>query len=268
MYNLSYKTPYHDEIRQKMKKQQMENKYHHWEPMVMHSAPWDYRDTSKEEDEDRYEEIHDRLVRKEKKGGFYGEKIAHKGAKVAEAVASTAASIGLDITFDEGIKAAAIAAGAEVGVPPFLAAAIGKVVGKFVRKEIEKKTGLGRSGAVGEYSPDQSKLKSMETYAKKGLSVGADIVLKDALPAVTDYVGKQLGVPSAVSKAIGKKTGIRVRKALKEKTGIGRPIGPDSKLRPRKANPWVAHVKRFAKDHKLNYSQALKDPRCKASYKK
>lgn len=33
-------------------------------------------------------------------------------------------------------------------------------------------------------------------------------------------------------------------------------------------NPWIQHVKRFALSHGMSYSEALKDPRCKASYKK
>ena len=260
MYNLTYKTPYHDEIREKLEKYPG----HHWEPAykgsvkggakptkvesinasrIMHSSPWEYV-PGREISEDRHEEIKDKLMDYSVTGGVSFKKIAKKGAKVGEVVGSTIASIGLDITFDEGAKAAAVAAGAEIGVPPFLAAAIGKAVGKFARKHIEKKTGLGRRS------------KDPEYYAKQGLSVGADILLKDALPEVTDYVGKEIGVPKTVSKAVGKKTGNRLRKKLKEKTGIGR-----------KPNPWVAHVKKFAKEHGMNYSKALKDPRCKASYK-
>lgn len=34
-----------------------------------------------------------------------------------------------------------------------------------------------------------------------------------------------------------------------------------------KHNPWIAHVKAFATQHGINYAQALKDPRTKASYK-
>lgn len=31
---------------------------------------------------------------------------------------------------------------------------------------------------------------------------------------------------------------------------------------------WILHVKDFATKHKLSYRDALKDPKCKASYKK
>ena len=34
------------------------------------------------------------------------------------------------------------------------------------------------------------------------------------------------------------------------------------------ANKWVMHVKAFANKHGMKYNEALKDPRCKASYKK
>jgi hypothetical protein len=33
-------------------------------------------------------------------------------------------------------------------------------------------------------------------------------------------------------------------------------------------NPWIVHVKAFAKAHGMNYAQAIKSPACKASYKK
>lgn len=33
-------------------------------------------------------------------------------------------------------------------------------------------------------------------------------------------------------------------------------------------NPWIAHVKAYSQKHKMSYSEALKDPKCKASYKK
>jgi hypothetical protein len=33
-------------------------------------------------------------------------------------------------------------------------------------------------------------------------------------------------------------------------------------------NPWIKHVKDFAAKNGMSYTAALKDPRCKASYKK
>ena len=33
-------------------------------------------------------------------------------------------------------------------------------------------------------------------------------------------------------------------------------------------NKWIAHVKSWAKAHGKSYSDALKDPKCKSSYKK
>lgn len=33
-------------------------------------------------------------------------------------------------------------------------------------------------------------------------------------------------------------------------------------------NKWIEHVKSFSKKHNIKYSEALKDPKCKASYKK
>jgi hypothetical protein len=36
----------------------------------------------------------------------------------------------------------------------------------------------------------------------------------------------------------------------------------------KKHNPWIEHVRQFAKDNGINYFQALKDPKCKTSYRK
>jgi hypothetical protein len=33
-------------------------------------------------------------------------------------------------------------------------------------------------------------------------------------------------------------------------------------------NPWIQHVKSYAKKNKLTYSCALSDPNCKSSYKR
>ena len=33
-------------------------------------------------------------------------------------------------------------------------------------------------------------------------------------------------------------------------------------------NPWIAHVKMYASKHKMSYTDALKNPQCKKSYKK
>lgn len=33
-------------------------------------------------------------------------------------------------------------------------------------------------------------------------------------------------------------------------------------------NKWIAHVKAYASKHGMSYRDALKDPKCKSSYKK
>jgi len=44
--------------------------------------------------------------------------------------------------------------------------------------------------------------------------------------------------------------------------------GKGAKCGGKKTSPWIAHCKAFAKKHKISYRDALKDPRCKSSYKK
>ena len=33
-------------------------------------------------------------------------------------------------------------------------------------------------------------------------------------------------------------------------------------------NRWIMHVKSYAKAHNMSYNDALRDPKCKAAYKK
>ena len=33
-------------------------------------------------------------------------------------------------------------------------------------------------------------------------------------------------------------------------------------------NPWIQHVKAFAKKHGMKYNEALRNPQCKNSYRK
>ena len=33
------------------------------------------------------------------------------------------------------------------------------------------------------------------------------------------------------------------------------------------ANAWIHHVKKYAKEHNMEYRDALKDPKCRTSYK-
>ena len=52
----------------------------------------------------------------------------------------------------------------------------------------------------------------------------------------------------------------------KVKKSFGGKISNDNKMK--KANPWIQHVKQFAQQQNMKYSQALKDPACKLSYGK
>jgi hypothetical protein len=63
--------------------------------------------------------------------------------------------------------------------------------------------------------------------------------------------------------------GKRKRKAGRPRKGKGVTGGAETggaKKKP--VSKWIEHVKAFAKKHKMKYNEALKDPRCKASYYK
>ncbi len=41
---------------------------------------------------------------------------------------------------------------------------------------------------------------------------------------------------------------------------------PNAKENDKPENPWTAHVKAYAAEHKMKYPEALKNADCKASY--
>ena len=47
---------------------------------------------------------------------------------------------------------------------------------------------------------------------------------------------------------------------------IKMPPKESDKPKSRKANPWLEHVKSYAKKHNVSYRDALKDPKVKSSY--
>jgi len=78
-----------------------------------------------------------------------------------------------------------------------------------------------------------------------------------------DIIGNVGSVVSAVPKAID-----TVDKAHKLFKGI---FGGKKSVKSggaKKSSPWIAHSKAFAKKHNMSYRDALKDARCKSSYKK
>lgn len=63
--------------------------------------------------------------------------------------------------------------------------------------------------------------------------------------------------------------------AIGSKLGLGKPkkAKPTKPAKPAKAkkatkSPWVAHVKKWAVDHKMKYGDAMKDNACKKAYRK
>ena len=60
---------------------------------------------------------------------------------------------------------------------------------------------------------------------------------------------------------------VEVGGAKRRKVG-GAACGGKGTKKGASVNPWVSHVKAFAAKHRMTYPQALKDPRCKASYRK
>lgn len=67
-------------------------------------------------------------------------------------------------------------------------------------------------------------------------------------------------------RAKGKKAKKTVRKTHGKKHS--KKHGKKSKKLSKSLSSWIMHVKKFAKDHKIKYPEAMKHPKCKATYKK
>ena len=73
-----------------------------------------------------------------------------------------------------------------------------------------------------------------------------------------------LRAPMRAGRGDGLRAGIRAG-ARKPRSTTRKPRATSSR---RPANPWIAHVKKFARDHGLTYAEALRSPGLKRGYKK
>ena len=84
-----------------------------------------------------------------------------------------------------------------------------------------------------------------------------------------DIWNKEAELDASKSKSLGP---ISILKNMKEASKVEpreTVFTPDSEgTGIKKSNAWIDHVKSYAKKHNMKYFDALKDPKCKASYKK
>ena len=62
--------------------------------------------------------------------------------------------------------------------------------------------------------------------------------------------------------------GKRKKAGRPRKMGKGATGGAETGGAKKPVSKWIAHVKAYAKKYKMKYNEALKDPKCRASYKK
>jgi len=93
-------------------------------------------------------------------------------------------------------------------------------------------------------------------------------LIHQGIPAVAGTLGSMAGeviapelgiVGAVVGNQVGKQLGKMASDKIGEATGYGF---------KKQGNKWIQYVKAFAEKNHMNYRDALKDPRCKASYKK
>jgi hypothetical protein len=97
-----------------------------------------------------------------------------------------------------------------------------------------------------------------------------DAVIDAYEKPITNTAGRDANIAEAYYKSFNKSEaergtlgggGSRRRKSRHNKKTHSK------KTRGKKTSPWIKHVLQFAKDNKMKYFQALKDKRCRATYK-
>jgi hypothetical protein len=159
--------------------------------------------------------------------------------------------------------------------------------------------GKGRPRKAGSIGVDlmaetKNNLLTQKRRAKRGGNIFDDIVsgvgsvvkaTAETLPSAL-AIGKMLakGEPESEQERVGEgflddvfsgvKSTIRsVPGALKQTVDVARDISDIRKIlkggkKGAKSSKWIEHCKAFAKKHKMSFKDAMKDPRCKNSYKK
>lgn len=97
--------------------------------------------------------------------------------------------------------------------------------------------------------------RKSKKYMKKRYRGGSDII--------GNGDGDGGGVGGGVNEVSEELQGGR-RKSKKMRNGKMK----KSKARKGKVSKWITHVKNFAKSNKIDFRDALKDPKCKSSYHK
>jgi hypothetical protein len=82
---------------------------------------------------------------------------------------------------------------------------------------------------------------------------------ENRLMAIEDKPTKEAELRSMLQKTI---------KSKKELSKIGTGNNKKSPINTKMANSWIEYVKSYAKKNNMKYNEALKDPKCKAGYKK
>jgi hypothetical protein len=166
----------------------------------------------------------------------------------------------------------------------------GKVAGKRRPGRPRKAGSIG----VDLMAETKNNLLTQKRRAKKGGNIFDDIVsgvgsvvkaTAETLPSAL-AIGKMLakGEPESEQERIGEgflddlfsgvKSTIRsVPGALKQTVDVARDVKEIGKIlkggkKSAKSSKWIEHCKAFAKKHKMSFKDAMKDPRCKNSYKK
>lgn len=89
----------------------------------------------------------------------------------------------------------------------------------------------------------------------------AELAEQDIIPQEPEIIPQQPEIIPQQPETITEKGGSRRRKSRHSKKTHSK------KTRGKKTSPWIKHVLQFAKDNKMKYFQALKDKRCRATYK-
>ena len=100
-----------------------------------------------------------------------------------------------------------------------------------------------------------------------------DTVSSNVANVEADIKGYESDFTKSASLIGGKKRrakGKKVKKTVRKTHGKkhNKKHSKKSRKLSKSLSSWIMHVKKFAKDHKIKYPEAMKHPKCKATFKK
>lgn len=140
----------------------------------------------------------------------------------------------------------------------------GEITGYEGKQDYSEYAGGSRRRKRGKRNSKKNSRRRSKKYMKKMYRGGAEEEQQAEAEAekgeTSESENKDTDLEDAVEPSVGGR-----RKSRKMRKGK---MNKSKKMRKGKVSKWITHVKNFARANKMDFRDALKDPKCKSSYHK